>query len=247
MKERESWEGHRDRLRTRAVSEGFDALRENQMIELLLCYAVPRADVSDVAKALIDRFGAVTRVLEADRQALMAVPGVTTGMANWLLMTGELLSAYERVDPMSPYRIWRFMDVAHLLGPAWREAPAPSSQMLFTDFEGRLLMQSEICASLNWADPRYGAEIVREALSIQAKNAFLVLYAGAEPLELAKWELDYLVALSRTLRAIGVELLDCVMVGEAGMRSMSREGRMDQVARESERMELHEHYRWDEL
>lgn len=237
------WEGHRERLRRRAIQEGFDALRENQLIELLLCYAVPRMDVSDIAKSLIDRFGVVTRVLDASREALLSVPGMTGGMADWLQMTGELLRAYERVDPLSPYRIGCFRDVARLLAPLWPKVPAPQCWMLYTDFEGRLLMQSVICPSLNWADPQYAIEIVQEALSIQAKNAFLVMFAGAEPLELAQWELDYLVALSRTLRAIDVELLDCVLTGDAGMRSMSQEGRMDQIIRESERLELHENYR----
>lgn len=243
MKERESFEGHRERLRKRALSEGFDVLRENQLIELLLCYAVPRVDVSDVAQALIARFGAVTRVLEAPPEALLNVPGVTKGMADWLAMTGELLHAYSEVDPMSPARIWRFVDMSRLLSRFWRDVPAPQCRMYYVDFEGRLLMQSVLCNSLAWADPRHATEIVREALSIQAKSAFLVLFTGTEPLDMPQWELDYLVSLSRTLRAIGVELLDCVLAGEAGMLSLSREGLLDQVARESTRLELHENYR----
>ena len=90
MKERESWEGHRDRLRTRAVSEGFDALRENQMIELLLCYAVPRADVSDVAKALIDRFGGDS---QAFRERMIGLSGgavcmIELGVALYMIRRG---------------------------------------------------------------------------------------------------------------------------------------------------------------
>ena len=244
MKEHESFEGHRERLRKRALSEGFDVLRENQIIELLLCYAVPRVDVSDVAQALTQRFGAVTHVLEAPREALLEVPGVTKGMADWLCMTGELLRAYSAVDPLSSNRIWCFADVSRLLGRFWHDVPAPQCRMYYTDFEGRLLMQSILCHSLGWADPQHATEIVREALSIQAKNAFLVLFIGPELPHMPKWELDYLVSLSRTLRAIGVELLDCVLVGEGGMLSLSREGKMDQISRESTRLELHENYRY---
>ena len=242
MPDREPWEGHRDRLRRRATQEGFDALRENQLIELLLCYAVPRVDVSGVSKALTDRFGAVTRVLAADREALMSVPGMTRAMADWLLMTGELLHAYERVDPMSPPRIWRFVDVSKLLYPLWPKVPAPQSWMLYTDFEGRLLMQSVLCDSLAWADPQIAIQIVQEAMCIQAKNAILVLFAGTEPLELEKWELDYLLALSRTLRAIGVELLDCVLTGDQGMVSLCCEGKLQKLFEETDRLELHENY-----
>ena len=243
MPDREPWEGHRDRLRRRALQEGFDVLRENQLIELLLCYAVPRVDVSGVAKALTDRFGTAPHVLAADRDALLSVPGVTGTMADWLLMTGELLHAYQRVDPMSPPRIWCFQDVSRLIAPLWPKVPAPQTWMLYTDFEGRVLMQSAICDSLGWAYPQITVQVMQEALSIQAKSAVLVLFAGAEPLELEDWEMDYLLAMSRTLRAIGVELLDCVMVGHADMVSLNCEGKMHKIVGESQHLDLHESYR----
>ena len=246
MREAESWEGHRERLRGRAVTEGFDALRESQMVELLLCYAVPRVDVSDVAKALTDRLGPLSKVLDASRETLMATPGMTRAMADWLMMTGELLRAYRSASRKGLYRIWRYWDVMLFLGPIWRDVPAPQTWMLYTDFEGSLLSKSVVCESLAWADPMCAAQIVEEALSMQARNAFLILFTGAEPQELTEYEQDYLVALSRTLRAIGVELLDCVMAGENGMVSLSREGRMEQVVRESEQLSLHEDYRRDE-
>lgn len=243
MNELAPWEGHRERLRQRAVSEGFDALHDYQIIELLLCYVVPRADVSELAKALVSRFGSATDVLASPREALLEFAGMTGPMAEWLVMTGELLSAYERVDPLSLFRIWRFRDLMDLLAPVWRGVPAPQSWMIFTDYEGRILMRMEICQSLHWADAQHAMEMVQAALSVQARSAFLLLFNGVEPPELADWEQDYLLALSRTLRAIGVELMDCVMVGEAGMVSLNAQGRMAQIERESTRMELHENYR----
>ena len=242
-KDREPWEGHRERLRNRAETEGLDALRESHLIELLLCYAVPRMDVSEVAKALTDRFGTAVRVVSQPRKALMSVPGVTRAMADWLMMTGELLSAYGSADPLSPHRIWRFRDLMCFLDPLWREVAAPQCWVLYTDFDGRLLMRTVLCESLDWAEPQYAARIVEEALSVQARNAFLVLFTGALSQEPEPWELQYMLALSRTLRAIGVELLDCAIVSEEGMISLNLRGQMDQIAGESPELALHERYR----
>ena len=239
----EKWEGHRERLRRRAELEGFDLLREEHLVELLLFHAVPRIDVSKQAKALVDRFDTLHNILAASREALMETPGVTRSMADWIQMTAELMHAYEQVDHLSPCRIWRYRDIANYLSPFWRDVHGPCCWMLYTDFEGRLLMQSEICQSLNWADSQYASDILRESLCIQAKNTFLVLFTGGEALDFAAWESDYLIALSRSLRAIGVELLDCVVVEETGMFSMNLEGRMERVVRESPQIKLHEHYR----
>ena len=44
------WEGHRQRLRQRVEREGWDALRPHEMVELVLNRAVPRQNLSDVAR-----------------------------------------------------------------------------------------------------------------------------------------------------------------------------------------------------
>lgn len=243
MRDLASFEGHRERLRERASVQGLMTLKDAQLLELLLCYAMPRVDVADIAQALVHHFGSADRAVRAPREALSAVPGMSRAIEDWVLMTGELLAAYEQADPDAPFRIWRFLDLERYLGLHWRDAPAPSCRMIYTDFEGRVLMHTELCRSLNWADPAHALKIVEEALASQARYAFLVLFTGAQPMEMAQWERDYMVLLSRTLRTIGVELLDCAMTGETGIVSMSVRGELGQIETESEKLALHEHYR----
>ena len=71
------WEGHRERLRRRMEREGWDALRPHEMVELVLYHAVPRQDLSDISRVLVDRFGSVGGVFRASREELLAVDGVT--------------------------------------------------------------------------------------------------------------------------------------------------------------------------
>ena len=49
--------GHRDRLRTRFMKAGADALADYELLELLLFQAKSRGDVKPLAKAMIDHFG----------------------------------------------------------------------------------------------------------------------------------------------------------------------------------------------
>ena len=59
-------EGHRKRLRESYIkSNGSDALRDHQLLELLLFYAIPRRDVNPLAHRLVNRFGSLRGVLEA--------------------------------------------------------------------------------------------------------------------------------------------------------------------------------------
>jgi len=85
-------------------------------------------------------------------------------------------------------------------------------------------------------------EVLREAMALQARRAFLVCFTGIEPLELTAEEHEFLGRLADTLRAVGVELLDCLLVGEAGFHSLNQAHQMDEVRLACKRPRLHERY-----
>ena len=237
-----TWLGHRDRLRRRVEAEGLDALKPHEVLELILFQATPRADVTQLARDTVDAFGSLERVLSAGRDALMAVPGMTAGQARWIMLTGELVFAYGRVDKDELPRMWRFKDVLMFLGEHRREVDAPSTWIIYTDYENHMLGWFEIANSLCWTDPMVVQEVVRQALGLGARHAILVLFFGVEPLEVTPQETEFMVSFSRTLRALDVELLDCVLSGEAGIVSMNLTGQFDRVRLETKVEGLHERY-----
>ena len=56
--------GHRERLKTRFRDSGADTLQDYELLELILFQALPRRDTKPIAKALLDRFGSFSEVLE---------------------------------------------------------------------------------------------------------------------------------------------------------------------------------------
>lgn len=97
--------GHRDRLRERFLRSGMDDFADHEVIELLLTYAIPRMDVNEQAHALIDRFGSVAGVLDADVKGISAVKGVGEKAAHFLKMLPEVFRRYEvnKCDTAEPY------------------------------------------------------------------------------------------------------------------------------------------------
>ncbi|MBR6727234.1 MAG: DNA repair protein RadC [Clostridia bacterium] len=68
-------EGHRARLRERFLMDP-GALADHELLELLLFYAIPRRDTNDLAHTLIEEFGSLLGVIEADAERLSGVVGV---------------------------------------------------------------------------------------------------------------------------------------------------------------------------
>ncbi len=70
-----SVQGHRERLRARFAAHGFDGFHDYEVIELLLTYTIPRADVKPVAKRLIKTFDTLAGVFDAPVSELAQVQG----------------------------------------------------------------------------------------------------------------------------------------------------------------------------
>lgn len=71
--EKPHYHGHRQRLRSRFLSGGAAALQDYEILELLLTFAIPYSDVKPLAKALINRYGSLSQVLDAPVEALLEV------------------------------------------------------------------------------------------------------------------------------------------------------------------------------
>lgn len=68
--------GHRERVRTRLLESGREALADYELIEHLLMLGLPRVDTKPLAKALLREFGSIGRVLSAEPDELTRVKGV---------------------------------------------------------------------------------------------------------------------------------------------------------------------------
>lgn len=82
-------EGHRKRIKERFRNEGLSFFNEHEILELLLCYCVPRCDVNETAHLLIDRFGTVGQVIQAPENELLKVEGVGKNITTFLALLNE--------------------------------------------------------------------------------------------------------------------------------------------------------------
>ena len=87
--------GHRDRLRSRYQKQGLDGFDDHNVLELLLCYAIPRKDVNALAHQLIRRFGSLSAVFDAAPEELMTVEGIGERSATLIKLVIDLKTRQE--------------------------------------------------------------------------------------------------------------------------------------------------------
>ena len=84
---------HRKRLKGRFYDSGFSGFSDHEILELLLCYALPRQDTNVIGHRLMERFGSLSGVFDADFRELCQVSGISEHSALLLKMVPELAKA----------------------------------------------------------------------------------------------------------------------------------------------------------
>lgn len=87
-------EEHRTRLRERFMNEGLDGFAPHNVLELLLFYSIPRRDTNETAHRLLDKFGSLSAVFEADIDDLTKVDGIGTNSAVLLKLISQTARRY---------------------------------------------------------------------------------------------------------------------------------------------------------
>ncbi len=69
-------ENHRQRMRTRALSEGLSGFHDHELLEMLLYYAIPRIDTNETAHQMLEHFGSIKNIMEANADDFTDISGV---------------------------------------------------------------------------------------------------------------------------------------------------------------------------
>ena len=87
-------EGHRNRLKTRFLNNGLESFEDHNILEMLLFYSIPRKDTNNIAHELIQHFGSLKAVFDADFEELIKVNGISENSATLIKMIPAISRAY---------------------------------------------------------------------------------------------------------------------------------------------------------
>lgn len=216
--------GHRQRLKQRFLETGLDTFTDVQALELLLFYAIPQRDTNPIAHALLDRFGSLSQVLDAESEELKKVPGISDHAATLLRLVTELGRFYQ-VDSTQRTETLTSLDAcgAYLV-PRFFGRKLETVFALCLDAKCKVLCCREIGeGSVNAASISV-RKVVETAISA---NATSVVLAHNHPSGVALPSADDVQTTQRiaaALSAVEVRLIDHIVVAEGDFVSMAQSG-----------------------
>ena len=219
-----SHQGHRERLKQRCLEEGLDSFSDHQVLELLLFYALPYQDTNELAHRLLDTFGSLSAVLNADYSELMRVSGVGRHTAALLSFMPDLLRRYQ-MDQFGVRPNLRSLSKAGdyccslFLGKCYE-----CFYMVCLDLQGNLNQAALIGEGSISTAPVYPRVAVETALRHRAAAVILTHNHPGGSLQASRDDIELTDTLTRALATIGVEVLDHIIVAGSRFSSMAGKG-----------------------
>lgn len=217
-------DGHRQRLKQLFRDEGLDNFYENQALELLLYYCIPRKDTNPIAHALLDRFGTLAQVLEAPVEELMQVDGVGENAATFLHLVTEI-GRYYLVKRAEQVKVLPTLeDCARYLVPRFYGRRNEVVFLLCLDAKCKVLCCKELGEGVVNSTNISVRKIMETALAV---NATSVVLAHNHPSGIAIPSGDDIQTTRRiaaALSAVDIHLADHIVVAEDDYVSMVQSG-----------------------
>ena len=218
------WQGHRDRLRTKLVERGANALEDYELLETLLFAFIPRRDVKPVAKALLARFGSLSGVLAARPADLTKVAGVGETVAAYLKATAEIgaRASLETLKARPAISSWTALQdyVKRELQHEGRE----QFRVLFLDRKNQLIADETLGHGTVDHAPVYPREIARRALELQASSLILVHnHPSGDPTP-SRADIDMTREVIDALDAFEITVHDHLIAARTGVLSFRAQG-----------------------
>ncbi len=176
--------GHRERLRTRFVEGGANALPDYELLELVLFAAIPQKNVKPLARALIDRFGGFAEVLAAPPARLMETRGIKIGAVTQMKIVEAAALRMVRRQLLGKPALSSWSALIDYCTAAMARDAREQFRVLFLDRKNVLIEDEVLNRGTVDHTPVYPREIVKRALELSASAVILVHNHPTHPLSI---------------------------------------------------------------
>lgn len=214
---------HRKRLRQELLAQDFpDTMPDHKILETLLFYGVPQKDTNPLAHELINTFGSLYAVFEADADDLFQVKGMTERS---VVLIKLMLSLFRRYNSHRSNMSRKFESVEHICEELVNKHMGYGKEVFMITSLNEVgdFIACDVLAKGNSTGVLFETkEIVKKALKHKATFVILShnhLSGSTVPSQI---DIETTARLNFTLREMGIKLLDHIIVAGNQYVSMSK-------------------------
>lgn len=205
-------EGHRERLKSRFINEGFEGFAEHEMLEFLLFFVLPRIDTNVIAHRLLKTYGSFAGVLEADAKDLERTSGIGKKSASFLTLFPEAFRAYERSRLGKRPTIKSIKDACEYARSLLFGKPYEQFYMIWLNTQNRVIHCERLSEGSVSESPVYLSRIAAAALRHHAVKCVIAHNHPGGSITPSSADISTTQDILSTLNTLGIDLVDHIII-----------------------------------
>ena len=217
---------HRKRLKKKYIDSALDAFYDYEALEFLLTFAIPRRDVKPVAKALLERFGTLKGVFDADAAELASVSGVGPHAAILIRLVKDLGGRYLREKATEKQQISCTKELLDYCMTSLGGLKDEHFCVIYLDAQNRIIDVETIQEGIVNQAVVYPRKVLENALRRKASAVILAHNHPSGHVKPSDADIRLTKTIQETAKALDILVHDHVIIGENKFFSFREEGLM---------------------
>lgn len=213
-----------ERPQERLEKYGAAALSNGELLAVILRTGNSKNGILNLTAKLLNTFGGLNGVLEADFHELSALDGIKAVKATQILAVSELAKRYQSFRSGDEYRIATPQDVADLVMNEMRDLKKEILKVLILNTKN--IVTGTVDASVGTLSSSivHPRDIFRDAIRRNAASIILIHnHPSGDPTPSGD-DINSTKRVKEAGKIIGIELLDHIIIGEGRFVSLKEKG-----------------------
>ncbi len=217
-------DGHRQRMKQQFAEHGGEGMNDIQFLEMLLYYIIPRSDTNALAHALLERYGTIRGVLDAESSDMQRIAGIGENAALFLRTVREALRRYMTSPLQEKGFICSSADAGKYFLPILRYETEEKVYLMCLNGRGGLISCTQVASgTLNVVNVSI-RKIVDEAVRRRCASAVLAHNHPAGFAIPSVEDRGFTQELKQALRLMDIRLMDHIIVADGDYVSFAQSG-----------------------
>ena len=219
--EKDLHSGHRQRILKKYLDNGIGCLEEHEILEIFLFSIYPRINTNGISHRLINRFGSLAKVLDAEYDDLIEVEGVGATAASMLCFMKDFADIYHK-NRIENVRLDTSEKAQKHCYEMLKNCHLEVVYVIFLDRFCNVLDEVELAKGTTEHVAFSMRDLLSKAIRTKCSNIILAHCHPDGMLAPSRIDIDVTKRIANSLRSINVELIDHIIVNATETLSMRR-------------------------
>lgn len=217
--------GHRQRLRERFATNGFEGFHDYEVLEFLLTYIFRQGDVKPIAKDLLKIFGSFSAVLDAEPSEMSKVNGMGENSALALsAMRNALKFYFADIVKQNKIQITKMTSLVEFIRSQIGSRKNEVFMCIFLNAKNEVLKVTELSEGTVSQASAYPRKIVELSLNYKATSTILAHNHPGGVAEPSDSDVYITNEIKKALQLVDISLQEHIIIANNEYYSFRREG-----------------------